>query len=173
MSSSRKLISFPLLALCFCERLLVMRLIFVSSSCKCLTHPWVRREEVWLQPMEGLSHVPEPPRGEVTLGWAAVARPPAAGHRLSVRGLHWCLVCERLQLLYRRPGLQAAICCVRKCGRTWAKDSSSSLFPGNSHFLPKSRSWSSGVVSQTNVYMQRSLRNCLGHLKHETCPNPK
>lgn len=114
---------------------------------------------------------PEPPRGRVTLGWAAVAR-PAAGRRLSVRGFHWCLVCECFQLLYRRPGLQAAICCVRKCGRTWAKDSSSSLFPGNSHFLPKSRSWSSGVVSQTNVDMQKSLRNCLGHLKHETCPNP-
>lgn len=101
---------------------------------------------------------PEPPRGRVTLGWAAVVCPRGAGHRLSVHGLHWWLVCKYLQLLYRRPGFQAAIRWVHKCGRMWAKDSLSPVFPGSSHFLPKPHSWSSGVASNQRGHAQKSLQ---------------
>jgi len=97
--------------------------------------------------------------------------------------LPWCVLlvlaagCQRVACLRassafvwktRTPG------CHLWCVQVWEDvDSLSLVFLGNSHFLLKPHSWSSGVASQTSVDMHRSLCNCLGHLKHERCPKPR
>lgn len=116
---------------------------------------------------------PELPRDRETLGWAAVACPwcwPQAGSPwLALVASLWVspVFCTEGQ------DSQAAIWCVHKCGRMQAKHSLSPLFPDNYHFLLKLHSWSSSVASDTNMDMHGSLCNCLGDLKHGTCPNPE
>lgn len=45
-----------------------MRFIFISGLCNCLAHPKVSHEEVSLQPVRGLSHVPRATKAQSDLG---------------------------------------------------------------------------------------------------------